>query len=307
MKLFHLGLCVAEYPHDGLRRGLMQNCSSYYELNCGSADVNQRAQAICGDFRPDLVFMQVQAANVISSETARLMRAGGAFVMNWTGDVRNEVPAWMAELNKDVSVTCFSNMRDVRALPGSEYLEIGYDPEVFRPDGHQLPVRPVVFFGNHYGDQFPMGRFRAEMVNYMKARFDFGVYGNYPGASGTFNHSQLDESAAYRNAKVAINCSHYEIERYSSDRLLRILGTGGAVCLAKAYPGIPFTDGEHLRIWRTLEELASLTNYYLDPENDWERRGIAARGQEYALEHFSYAAMGRNIVEIYNRRKPKQV
>ncbi len=305
MKLFHLGLCVAEHPHDGLRRGLMQNCSEYYELNCGVSNVNERAQAICGDFRPDLVFMQVQAPGIISSETVRLMRATGAFVMNWTGDVRNDVPAWMAELNKDVSVTCFSNMRDVRALPGSEYLEIGYDPEIFRPDGHQISVRPAVFFGNHYGDQFPMGRFRAEMVNYLKARFDFGVYGNFPGAAGNFNHSQLDEAAAYRNAKVAVNCSHYEIEKYSSDRLLRILGTGGALCLAKEYPGMPFDNGEQLVIWRTLDQLGQLVQYYTDPRHDEERREIVARGQQYALEHFSYKAMGRNIVDIYNRRRPK--
>lgn len=298
MKLFHLGLCVAEYPNDGLRNGLLPICSDYRELNCGHATVNDEVLQIIDDFGPDLVFMQIQSANVIFSSVFRYI-SERALIINWTGDCRDTIPQWMLDVSP-YCITAFSNMRDVRSLPGSEYLEIGYDPTIFNPEGEATQVQPIVFFGNHYGNQFPMSQFRYDMVRTLQQRPDFGVYGNYPGANGTFNHSQKAEAAAYRGAKIAINCSHYEIERYSSDRLLRILGTG-VFCLCKSYPNMPFVDGVHLRTWNTMEELQDLCDYYL--QNVQERGRIAKQGQEFALEHFSYRAMGENVLEIYNKRK----
>lgn len=298
MKLFHLGLCVAEYPNDGLRNGLLPICSEYRELNCGHPTVNDEALRIVDEFKPDLVFMQIQSANVIFPSVFRYI-SERALIINWTGDVRNTIPQWMLYVSP-YCISAFSNMRDVRALPGSEYLEIGYDPTIFKPYGDVTPIKPIAFFGNHYGTQFPMSQYRLQMVQELSKRPDFGVYGNYPNANGSFNSSQKAEAAAYRSVKIAINCSHYEIERYSSDRLLRILGTG-VFCLCKAYPNMPFVDGVHLRTWNTLAELQELCDYYMEHED--EREKIAKEGCEFAREFYDYYAMGRNILGIYNRRK----
>lgn len=303
MKLFHLGLCVAEYPNDGLRNGLLPICSEYRELNCGVPDVNEKALRIVNEFKPDLVFMQIQASGKIYTDAFAKIADTGAKIINWTGDVRDGVPDWMIGV-APYCISAFSNMRDVHTMRSlgckSEYLEIGYDPKIFTPEGDVTEIKPIVFFGNHYGNQFPMSSFRMNMINSMRTRPDFGVYGNVTGADGNFNSSQLAEASAYRGAKIAINCSHYEIEKYSSDRLLRILGTG-VFCLCKEYPGMPFKDGVHLRTWRTIEELHQLCDYYMAHSD--EREQIARQGHQLALDEYTYRAMGENLLEIYNLNK----
>jgi hypothetical protein len=41
----------------------------------------------------------------------------------------------------------------------------------------------------------------------------YGVYGNnWFNVSGNYNHSQAEESKAYRGTKIAINLSHYDVD-----------------------------------------------------------------------------------------------
>lgn len=281
------------------------------ELSCGDPEVNSKAVRISEEFKPDIIFMQIQTPGIIAPDTVNLFRKNGAFVINWTGDVRASVPDWMKHLN--VNVTSFSNLRDVKEMleanKNSAYLEIGYDPNIYNPEGEAKTIEPVVFFGNSYGPaMFPMSEFRIKMCTYLKVIFAgrFGIYGTgWNISSGNFNHSQPEEASAYRGAKIAINCSHFEIEKYSSDRLFRILGTGTAICLAKHYPRIEedFTDGKHLKVWHSIEELKDLINYYLDPVNDFERKKIARAGMEVARAKFTFDEMAKNVVNMWEVMK----
>ena len=158
MKILHLGLCVSPPPINGLQKAFIQNCEHYAELNCGDPDFNNKTKILSRDFKPDLVFIQIQAAGILTTETVRELRQNGAFVVNWNGDVRDDVPAWM--LQTGVDLTLFSNMRDVnsvrsRNLP-ADFLEIGYDPEIYCPEGAFKSCQDVVFFGNNYGNQFTL-------------------------------------------------------------------------------------------------------------------------------------------------------
>lgn len=307
-----MGLCVAPPPYNAMQQAFIDNCDEYRELSTGHPDVNKEAVKICSEFKPDLVFMQIQAENIITPTTVKFIQATGAIVFNWTGDVRDNIPRWMIDFGADL--TLFSNMRDVKEMNAhkskvADYLEIGYNENIYCQEGEAKNIEPIVFFGNSYGSKmFPLSLFRIQMCTYLKEIFKgrFGIYGTgWSIASGNFNHSQPEEASAYRGAKIAINCSHYEIERYSSDRLLRILGTGTPICLAKHYPGIEedFTDGTHLRVWRTIEELKDLINYYLDPVNEAERVKIANGGMNIAREKFTFNKMILNTIEIYNKYK----
>lgn len=311
-KIYHIGLCVYSDRVDGICQAMMKKASVYRETNAFDKEVNKKAVQVSDEIRPDIVFMQIQTPGIIHKQTLQHLKNNGAIVFNWTGDVRDSVPDWMISVSQEVTSTLFSNMRDVNQmrLQGyrSDFLEIGYDPEIFKPEGHIIPSRDIVYFGNNMdASRFPMSKFRIEMCNFLREKFGnrFGVYGSGPNSDGNFNYSQVDESAGYRSAKIAINCSHYEIQNYTSDRMHRILGTGVPICLAKWFPGIEDTyiDGVHLRIWRTLEELESLCNYYLNPENESERIKIASQGHFLALKELTYESMINNILKLYYEYK----
>jgi spore maturation protein CgeB len=142
---------------------------------------------------------------------------------------------------------------------------------------------------------------RIEMNELLNRHYrgQYGVYGNnWNNVSGNFNHSQAEESKAYRGIKIGINLSHFDEPKYSSDRILRIMGSG-CLCLAKDYQFMPFTDGEHLRTWKTFPELIELINYYL--ANEAERKQIAKQGQEYVKQNFTFDNMVKNLIEIYEQ------
>lgn len=308
-KILHIGLCATGKPFNGFQQALFDNADWYEEVNCSHPRMNEESVRLAYEMKPDIIFIQIQTHGIINVHTMKKLRELSGFIVNWTGDVRQDIPKWMIDVAPYLDYTLFSNMTDVRKMRelgfNSEYLEIGINPEIYKPTGNVIPVFPIVFFGNNYGSGFfPMSDFRIKLVNYMNSVFRnrFGAYGNgYDGAKGNFCGSQLDEAAAYRGAKIAINVSHFEYERYSSDRMLRILGSG-VLCLAKEYPGIEqdFTDGVHLRTWKTLEELEGLCHYYLDHNNEQERQKISKVGSELALRSFTFHAMVENLIAIHN-------
>ena len=230
MRIFHLGLMVAPAPNDSARKAFLANCTDYIELSTGDKDVNSKAIAMAKAFKPDIIFMQIQAPNIIQIETVKAMKETGAWICNWNGDIRNETPGWMIQMAPFIDKTLFSNMRDVRNVSNGGYLEIGYDPEIYTPIGEIGNCKEISFFGNNYGgDKFPLSRLRIEMNTMLNKHFGnrYGVYGNnWFNVSGNYNHSQAEEAKAYRATKIAINLSHYDEDLYSSDRIYRILGSG---------------------------------------------------------------------------------
>jgi hypothetical protein len=230
------------------------------------------------------------------------MRETGAWICNWNGDIRDETPRWMIEMSPYIDKTLFSNMRDVRNVLNGGYLEIGYDPEIYTPVGEVGTCKEISFFGNNYGQtQFPLSKLRIEMNMMLHKHFGnrYGVYGNnWFNSSGNYNHSQAEESKAYRATKIAINLSHYDVDSYSSDRIYRILGSG-AFCLCKAYPNMPFIDGVHVRTWNSIYDLMVLIRYYLDDHNKAERDLIAKQGNEFVKANYTFDEMVKNLIYIY--------
>ena len=290
---------VAPAPNDSARKAFLANCTDYIELSTGDKDVNSKAIAMAKAFKPDIIFMQIQAPNIIQIETVKAMKETGAWICNWNGDIRNETPGWMIQMAPFVDKTLFSNMRDVRNVENGGYLEIGYDPEIYTPDGEIGNCKEISFFGNNYGgDKFPLSRLRIEMNTMLNKHFGnrYGVYGNnWFNVAGNYNHSQAEEAKAYRATKIAINLSHYDEDSYSSDRIYRILGSG-AFCLCKAYPNRPFIDHVHVRTWNSLYDLMVLLRYYLDDHKE-ERDLIAKQGNEFVKKNYTFDSMVKNIIE----------
>lgn len=302
MRIFHLGLCVGPPPFDSMRKAFLANCTDYIELSTGEKEVNQKAINMARAFKPDLIFMQIQAPNIIYLDTVLQLKKTGAFIINWNGDIRDKTPQWMIEMAPFIDRTLFSNLRDAGNVVNGGFLEIGYDPEIYTPIGDSYNLPEIGFFGNNYGlNKFPLSRMRMQLNNLMQKHFrhKYAVYGNnWINAKVNFNVSQAEEAKAYRGIKIGINLSHFDAPMYSSDRILRIMGSG-CFCLAKEYEMMPYKDGEHLRTWRTFSELIQLINYYLS--HDDERKEIAQRGQKYVLENYTFDAMVKNIIKEYEK------
>jgi len=302
MKVVYLGLMTSSV---GFNKAFRDAVDEYYVLSCGDKQFNHKAVELCKNIKPDLVFMQIQNSGIITEDTAKKIKECSKLVINWTGDVRSPIPQWYFDIGKHIDMTCFSNMTDVRIARAkglrSEYLEIGYDPEIYKPEGASLPTKDIVFMGNNYGDLFPLSGYRKEMVDFLKKEYpnNFAVYGNgWSNSDGSFNHSQPEEAKIYRGCKVAINLSHFDYERYNSDRILRIMGVGVPVCLTKLYPSIEedYEVGEHLDAWEDFEELKEAIDFYLD--NDKLRVKMAKKGMEHVKKEHSYDAMIKNILKL---------
>ena len=123
---------------------------------------------------------------------------------------------------------------------------------------------------------------------------------------GGWDHSENsiktfeEEGNAYRQCKIAINLSHFNYNRYSSDRLFRILGSG-AFCLTHYYPEIEkdFELGKELVTFYDLDDLVAKINYYL-----WhmeQRQAIAKAGCTKAQNNFTWHHFAKNLQTISNK------
>ena len=300
MRIFHLGLCVGPPPFDSMRKAFKANATDYIELSTGEKDVNHKAIAMARAFKPDIIFMQIQAPNIIYIDTVIQLKKTGAFIINWNGDIRDKTPQWMIDMAPYIDRTLFSNLRDAKNVINGGYLEIGYDPEIYTPNGVAYDLPDIGFFGNNYGStKFPLSRMRIQMHNLLSKHYrtNYGVYGNnWITNKGNYNHSQAEEAKAYRGIKIAINLSHFDEPKYTSDRIYRIMGSG-CLCLAREYKEMPFIDGVHLRTWQTFRELLDLINHYL--ANEDERKQIAKQGHDFVRENYTFDNMIKNIIKIY--------
>jgi glycosyltransferase involved in cell wall biosynthesis len=305
MKILHIGLCVQQKPYNGFQKAFIDVVGeeNYREIATSEKDLNVNILLLFNQFKPDIVFMQIQSPDIISKGVCQIMKDAGAFIINWTGDKRHEVPQWMIDLAPNVSLTSFSNMDDVNTMRSlgfkSEYLEIGYDETIYKTEGEALNMPDIVFMGNNYGrGYFPMSGFRIDMVDFLRQEYGdrFGVYGSgWAYGNGNFNHSQHEEAKAYRGAKIAINCSHFDSLNYNSDRLLRILGSG-TTCISYDHLGMKETYKNNVIYFKDFQVLKDKIDKQLDL-NEWNNiKGWD--GNYFVKNTFTFKHQVENIIKL---------
>lgn len=272
----------------------------YWDWSGRERTFNSDLRALVDTHKPDLVFMQIQTPNILRADTAQYI-AGKAKVVNWTGDVRAPLPNWYIEIGKHIHLTLFTNMTDVETARArgirADYLQIGFPPDIFKPDGDVRSEAEIIFMGNNNG-MFPLSPLRASMVDMLKKRYGvrFKVYGvNWKGFNAEFN--QEEEAKIYRGAKIAINLSHFDYSRYSSDRLFRLMGTG-VFCLSHNYKDIAleFEAGKHLDVWNDIPELLNKIDYWL--QYDIERKHIGKQGCEHVHTNHLWRNRIKQLMEM---------
>jgi len=304
MKILHIGV-MANGKDEGLNKSLRMLATEFMQVNAGDADLQAKAMAF--DF--DLCFIQIQSDTIAAGNTVEVLSpiAEKGFSINWSGDMRNETPAWMLQL--PVDVRAFSNQKDVDYVRSqgkrAEFLQIGIDAEIFTDKGPTINGKDIVFFANSYGKQFPLSEFRKEVARLLKATYGkrFGLYGNgFNHADGNYNvqgddvkHWQGLEASIYRGCKIAVSVSHYNVDRYTSDRLLRIMGCG-AFPMVHNFQGIEtdFQAGVNLIAFDSYKSLVEKINYWLDSD----RSAIQRNAHNLIHSKFTYDHMAKNIIEM---------
>ena len=298
MKILHVGLCV-DGKNEGLPFALKQASTFYHEISTGEKELNDKIHHAINTHEFDIAFFQVQTPGIVHPFIFHNIQDNGIFTVNWSGDCRTGTPSWYFSTN--ANLTLFTNERDVANLRKaglkSDFLQIGIDPVVFNIHDQKRQHERVVYMGNNYGGQFPLGRERNVLVE-MLVNGGYSVYGNgYRGAKGSLNGNQLEESIVYNNSDIAINHSHYNDDRYTSDRMFRILASG-CFCLSHHYPGIEkdFEVGKHLATYHDFREMNQKIDFYLNHPD--EREIIANHGYVHCHKNFTYKNMTENLIKL---------
>lgn len=243
-------------------------------------------------YQPEAVFMQIQREGIITPEMVKEMDCK---VINWTGDVRAPLPKWYIEVGRECHMSLFTNEPDIDQMIkegcSADFMNIGYDERVYYPYGEKIDCPEVVFLGNNY-NHFPLSRERSQLIKVMRNQFgdNFGLYGSGWGGleNGNFNGDEIEEAKIIRSAKIAINLSHFNYGRYSSDRLQRILGCG-TMCISHNFKGLSkdYQNNVHLKAYNNVHEVPRMVRYYLKETE--ERKQIALNGWRLAYNSQTWA------------------
>lgn len=274
----------------------------YWDWSKDSRNFNAALKTLVNEYKPDFVFMQIQTPNVIYSHVAEELSQKTKLI-NWTGDVRTPTPQWFIDIGRKIHLTLFTNMHDVEFVRAhgvkADYLQIGVPDKIFTPEGEAKENVPdIVFFGNNVGG-FPLSQYRMDMVRKLKERYGskFGHYGINWG-KGIFSvNDQHEEAKYYRGAKIAINLSHFNYPRYTSDRMLRAMGSGCMV-LSHEYEGLEleFEKENHLDTWNGFSQLFEKIDYYL--ENEKERVKIASAGAKHIHKNHTWNNRIKDLMKM---------
>ena len=301
-RVLHVALNTPADKQPALERAL-RSMGKYRQLDwqeMGAAFQGQLIETV-NSWDPTLIFMQLQTAGKLKPEIAKQIVAPHRKVVNWSGDVRSKIDAWYFKIGRIIDLTLFTNTNWVRNISSSQvkadYLQIGFNQEVYHPWGEVKPSADIVFMGRHYGKHFPHSIERMDMVKHLKERYGdrFVVYGSgWPWETENLDH--YDEAAHYRGCKIAVGISQFSLGRYTSDRLHRAMGSG-PLYITRIYPDMDTEfSSEHLDTWSAFDKLDRDIDIYLGDEE--LRQRIAFQGCELLHERHTWLDRAYQLVEM---------
>jgi hypothetical protein len=250
-------------------------------------------------FAPDWIFTQLQETNIIKPATITEIRSflPKTVISTWTGDIRAQVPPYLASVCPAVHVVFISSLGHIPIYKAAgaavcEYLQIGLDwneDVLFKPDwSPPFRVPDVVFIGNNYGAAFPEGTAERENAAWAlrSAGVDVGIVGGgWPTRFSPVGSCHIKHSPqVYRRAKVALSVNHFNhVEGYWSDRHLMAMASGTPL-VSKYIPGLEkeFENGKDLFWFNTHQEMVDQVKMLLAHED--LRRKVGRAGREKMLQ-----------------------
>lgn len=316
MNILFIGIFDNNEPNTALRNAFQKVSKIYVEVAWNSIPKNILHETIALALnnlnrRPDLIFLQLQAPDIIKSVTLEMMKQTGAFICQWTGDARQPLPRHYIDFGRQIDLSLFSNQNDVDTMRSNgvkaDFLQVAADHTIYTPIGPKIITPNIVFMGNNYNNTFPLSKYRFKMVEFLRNHYrsDFGMYGcNWPKEwkikSLMYNHQE--EAKIYRSCKIAINLAHYDLKKYASDRLFRIMSSG-AFCISKVYPEMQeFGNGKNMVTFNgELSDLKAKIDYYLRAHD--LRMAIAKNGCEATHNNWTWDHRIQELLQIIQKWK----
>lgn len=270
-------------------------------LNEGDYDFVELVRA----WQPDLMLTQIQGAGPKMTKymlSAARCAAPQMTVVNWNGDAHEQgltAPAVLDLLRfVDLQTTINAAVLPVYEQEGirAAYWQIGFkDPA---KSAGKVPSWDVVFQGNCYNPE------RDALVQTVRSLGNYGLrvglYGNCKGMNGNTHYDFAKQAALNRYAKVVIGDTFPGTKAFVSNRVFQVLSQGGFLLqqhseALEEYTGLQ--AGVHYVEWTNLDDLTEQCRYWTVPKREKQRKRIAAEGQRFVRENFSYDAQVRKLIE----------
>lgn len=267
--------------------------------------INRKLISAIRSFKPNL-FIEAGGHRILP-ETIEEIKKYGIITALWTIDCPiNFEPIIKAAPHYDFVFTGGSEAYDILkdvGIKNLDWLPFACDPEFHKPkiltaDEKSLFSFDIAFVGTIDSDMYP---FRVRILESI-SDFNLAVWG--PGGDRISHDSPLKErihgdktspdlwTKIYTASKIIL-CMHYSDPKgkipchQASPRVYEALACG-AFLMVDAQKDVVtlFKDREDLVIFRNVEELRGLLNYYLEkPE---ERKMIAGNGRKAVLNNHTY-------------------
>lgn len=264
------------------------------------------------EYQPDLIHMQLQHTRVIDDKTVAAVKRAvpKAKIVNWTGDVRNNVPITFKQISKVADYNLISSTGQLemfRAETGRKvgYWQIGYDPKLYfaSPIKRKSFDWDCVFIANNNTKEGYPGRTDREKVcRLLKAEFGdrFALFGHgWPrsyGSKGSIDQKKV--ASFYHRSLCSISVSHYnDLDHYFSDRLLMCVASGRPT-ISYRFPKWEsyFTNNCDLIIAESTEDIVEKVKF-LKKNSDFADY-VGKSGAEKALAEHTYFTRIRELLDI---------
>lgn len=289
LPIFEPGYSQQRATKRGLRDALSR-IGYVWEWDYLNEKVDQRQIT---DFAPHLILTQFHDARWGGLIEALRKFAPNAYIVNWNGDARNlTTPDYLHMLTLlDLQLVVNAAALSVYQEKGirAAYWQIGYEDAP--APAQDVAAHDVLFLGNCYNEAR-----RAIETALRSLPCNVGLYGDgWQQADGNCLYDFNVGAGLYQKAKIAISDTFTDgttpITAFVSNRTFQALAAGAFVLQQYSprldeYTGLQ--SGVHYVEWQTLDDLKELITLYL-PEQK-ERQRIAAAGQAFVTEHYSFDA-----------------
>lgn len=302
-------------PHYTIRKAFQNNFSPFVEYDWVNASYTLGLQKTQEHFlamlerdKPEYTFMQLQNSVNMNVPMIREM-AKHTKIINWTGDVRQtkEWYDWFEAIGREIFLTLFTNETDVEVLRArgvrTDYLQVSADDGWYKKRPKAVALPEIVFCANH-APQFPLGQYRLNVVRVLKQVYGerFQVFGHGWHTAGVQTRfvGNAEEALIYSNAKICLSVSSFNLKRYHSDRLLRIMACG-SMAMSHDFQDYQkdFTDGHDIVVFKNLQDLVEKCDHYLLAES--ERKVIAENGYNNFREKRTWDARCKELIQILKK------
>lgn len=269
-------------------------------------DIKQQFVSIAKEFKPDLLHMQLQFMDVITSEDLNEVRkvSPKTIITDWTGDIQKDVPWTFAEHSKGTDISLISSVGQLgmyrKACTGDvRYWQIGYNPKWYYPMNKTEFKYDLIFAASKYKDnEFPDARLRTEWVTHFQGSLSnkFGLFGHRWSKTKSVQQKQMN--ALYNDSFAVLSINNFnDVDMYFSDRLLMCMATGRP-CISYRFSGWEqyFTNMRNIVIVHSKEEVLEKLKWL--KEHPQEASAIGRAGSEIVRREHTYFCRAQELLRM---------